>query len=138
MEFTLVHELTDRQVRELVDMYQKEWWSRGRKPEDVKTMLKHSNEIFVLTDTATGGLAGLARVLTDYVYKALISDVMVAEEYRGRGLGRFLMDAICTHPPLRSVRHMELYCLPEMVPLYQKWGFTSELGELRFLRWNRN
>jgi len=27
----------------------------------------------------------------------------------------------------------ELYCLPELVPFYRKWGFTEELGGLRFM-----
>lgn len=138
MEFKLVHTLTERQVRDLVEMYQKEWWSRGRRPEDVEAMLKHSNEIFALTEPVSGRLVGFVRVLTDYVYKALIFDVIVAKEYRDRGLGRVLMDSICNHPSLRSIRHMELYCLPDMVPLYRKWGFTDDLGELRLLRLDRN
>lgn len=35
-----------------------------------------------------------ARILTDYVYKALILDVIVEPAYRGRGLGRLLMESI--------------------------------------------
>jgi len=68
------------------------------------------------------------------VYKALILDVIVDVAYRGRELGRILMDTILQHPALRSVRHFELYCLPELMPFYRKWGFTDELGTLRFMR----
>ena len=75
-----------------------------------------------------------ARVLTDGVYKALIFDVIVAGSHRDHGLGRALMDALLEHPRLKSVRHLELYCLPELIPFYRRWGFSDELGELRFLR----
>jgi hypothetical protein len=44
------------------------------------------------------------------------------------------MDALLEHPSLKTVRHLELYCLPELIPFYRRWGFTDELGELRFLR----
>ncbi|MDN3016462.1 hypothetical protein PH210_09630 [Paenibacillus sp. BSR1-1] len=27
-----------------------------------------------------------------------------------------------------------LYCRPEMVPFYHKWGFSEKLGDLTFMR----
>jgi hypothetical protein len=49
-----------------------------------------------------------------------------------------LMDAVVNHPALRSVTHLELYCLPEMTPFYERWGFTTDLGELRLMRLARS
>ena len=54
--------------------------------------------------------------------------------WRGQGLGRRLMDALLGHPELADVHHFELYCLEEMAPFYEQWGFQSDLGALRFLR----
>ena len=79
-------------------------------------------------------LVAFSRVLIDYVYKALILDVIVDASCRGQGLARALLDGIVEHPRLQSVRHFELYCRPELVPFYCRWGFTEELGELRFMR----
>jgi GNAT superfamily N-acetyltransferase len=79
-------------------------------------------------------LVAFSRVITDYVYKALILDVIGAPEFRNRNLGRRLMDAVCEYPPLTAVRHFELFCLPELIPFYQKWGFTDEVNGLRLLR----
>ena len=62
----------------------------------------------------------LVAFLTDYVYKALVLNVIVAEAYRGSGLGARLMDAVMGHPRLRDVRHFELYCLPELTPFYER------------------
>lgn len=115
-------------------MYQDEWWTKGRALEDVRRMLEHTDVIIGFCDLESQRLVAFARVLTDYVYKALVLDVIVASRYRGKGLARALMDAAIGHPSLRSVRHFELYCRPELVPFYRRWGFSDELGDLRFMR----
>src|SRR5262249_13982719 len=106
----------------------------GRDPGDVRRMLEASDVVIGLCEPASQRLVGFARVLTDYVYKALILDVIVAASHRGRGLGQVLLDAVLEHPALLSVRHFELYCRPDMVPFYQRWGFTTDIGELHFMR----
>jgi ribosomal protein S18 acetylase RimI-like enzyme len=64
------------------------------------------------------------RVLTDFVFRATIYDVIVAPPHRGQGLGRRLLDAITTHPRLQNVSVLWLCCEPDRVPFYEKWGFT--------------
>jgi len=131
--FKLVHSLDEKGTEQLWRLYQEEWWTRGRSREQTATMLHHCDEIFALMD-GNNDLAGFARVITDYVFKALVLDIIVAGRYRGRGLGRVLIQSLLHHPPLAGVAHFELYCLPEMAPLYEKWGFTDKLGKLRFMR----
>lgn len=134
MALELQHALTDEQVEQLWRMYQAEWWTKGRRRGAVEEMLRHCDVIVAFSDSETGKLAAFARVLTDYVYKALILDVIVEASYRNTGLGRALIDAILQHPSLQSVEHFELYCRPGLVPFYRQWGFREQAGELRFLR----
>jgi len=134
MPVEMVNHLTDAQIDELHALYQFEWWTKGRTLEDVRRVVRHSDIIVAFCETATKRLVAFTRILTDYVYKALVFDVIVAEPYRRTGLGKQLIDAVVNHPDLKSVRHLELYCLPELMLFYQKWGFTAELGELRFMR----
>lgn len=105
---------------------------------DVETMLAETDVVIGLTDSVTGDLVAFARVLTDSVYKALIFDVIVRDDRRGTGLGGRLMEEILAHPDLGRVDHFELYCLDDLVPFYERWGFTDELGELRLMRRERN
>ncbi|WP_417714868.1 GNAT family N-acetyltransferase [Pseudoalteromonas obscura] len=56
-----------------------------------------------------GELVGFARVLSDFIYKAVIFDVIVAPDERGKGLGITLMELIKHHPKLNKVLHFELY-----------------------------
>jgi len=83
-------------------------------------------------------LQGFARVLTDYTFKALIFDLIVADTYRNKGLGNQLMSLIKNHPDLRNVKHFELYCLPDMFDFYEKHGFTSDVGDIKLLRHNND
>jgi len=77
-----------------------------------------------------------ARVLTDRAFKALILDVIVAEDLRGEGLGRALVERIICHPDLEQVRHLKLYCLPDLVPFYERWGFSTDVSGAVLLRRN--
>jgi predicted GNAT family N-acyltransferase len=126
--------LSDEQVEDLHRLYQNEWWTKGRTLPDVRRMLEHSTLIFGFCDPDTRRLVAFARVLTDFTYKAFLFDVIVAPHCRNEGLGRTLMDAVLRHPALQSVRHIELYCLPELVPFYERWGFTDDLGAVRLMR----
>ncbi len=97
-------------------------------------MLTNIDIVLGAVDQVSGQLVAFARVLTDGVFKAKIFDVIVAPDFRNRGLGTQLMNAIRENPQLRDVRNLELYCLPEMAPFYERWGFTSNLGDLVLLR----
>ena len=129
--------LSCAQIEQLWHMYQAEWWSRGRNIEDVRRAVQHSDLIFAFCHPATGQLAAFARVLTDHVYKAVIFDVIVDGPHRNTGVGRMLIEAITSHPALLFVENLELYCRPELVAFYRKWGFTEDLGNLRFMRLTR-
>lgn len=134
MSYVFLDELNEQQIEELNGLFEKEWWTMGRKLQDIKKMLANSDILVALCDSNTMELVGFSRVLTDYTYKALILDVIVKETYRGKELGKALLNQIIEHPLLTNVKHFELYCRPEMQSFYQKWGFTDELKDLHFMR----
>ena len=129
-----VDTLTEAQVEDLHRLYQNEWWTRGRTMEDVRRMLDATKILVGFADPKTDRLIAFARVVTDEIYKALVLDVIVAPAARQMGLGRALMDAVIAHPALAGVRHLELYCRPDMVPFYQRWNFEPAGDDLRFMR----
>lgn len=73
-------------------------------------------------------------MLSDFVWKALIFDVIVAPDSRGSGIGTMLIETILTHPRLARVRHFELYSRPDMEPFYQCFGFSAGVGDARLMR----
>jgi len=79
-------------------------------------------------------LIGFIRVISDFIYKAFIFDVMVNEEYRGKGLGYQLIAHVKNHEQLKHVKHFELYCLPEMIAFYTSLGFSSDIDGIKLMR----
>src|SRR6476469_11260549 len=132
-KYRIVETLTESQVSELMDLYKNEFWSDKRTREDVVKMLASSDVIIGLVDECDR-LIGITRVLTDFVYRAIIFDVIIKPTHRKMGLGAKLMDAVLTHPELQAVEHFYLNCLTNMMPFYERWGFTDDVGELKFLR----
>jgi predicted N-acetyltransferase YhbS len=126
--------LTDAQVEDLHRLYQNEWWTRGRYLEDVQRMVRHSDLLFALVAPDTQRLLAFVRVLSDRVFKAMIFDLIVDPEHRNEGLGRRIMDWIREAPELTAVKHFELYCLPEMIPYYERLGFTTDVGGIYMMR----
>ncbi|MEG4226217.1 GNAT family N-acetyltransferase [Microcoleus sp. N9_A4] len=136
----IVETLTESQVSDLMDLYKNEFWSDKRTREDVVKMLAATDVIIGFVDESDGvpprklRLIGITRVITDFLYRAMIFDVIIKPTHRKMGLGAKLMDAVLTHPELQAVEHFYLNCLSNMMPFYERWGFTDDVGELKFLR----
>jgi N-acetylglutamate synthase-like GNAT family acetyltransferase len=63
-------------------------------------------------------------VLTDYVYRASIWDVIVDTDYQGQDIGTHIIQRILDHPDLKRV---ELFWLCTRSPgFYEKLGFSSK------------
>ena len=60
----------------------------------VERMLAGSDLVIALVDGAGDRLVAFARVLTDFIYRAVVFDVIVASDHRGRGFGARLMDLL--------------------------------------------
>lgn len=43
-----------------------------------------------------------------------------------------------SHPRRREVGHVELYCLPELAPFYERWGFSTDVGGVLLQRAERS
>lgn len=135
--YRFVEQIDDRLRRDLMELYRHEWWTDRRHEDDVTRMLQYSDLTVGVCADPDGRLVGFTRVLTDRTYKALIFDVIVAEAHRKAGLGRTLVQHVIDHPMLAQVRHIELYCKPELIPFYERWGFIRPGLEVNFLRMQR-
>ncbi len=75
------------------------------------------------------GMGELAVMHTPTGRRGRIEDVVVDGAYRGKGLGRKLMDALVTAAKERSVQSIELSSRPSRIEanaLYQKIGFEKK------------
>jgi ribosomal protein S18 acetylase RimI-like enzyme len=124
MKIEAIAQLTPAQIEDLHLLYQSTWWGKNRTIPGIRKMLQNTDLIIGFCEVETKKLIGFTRVITDYVYRAVLWDVMVEESYRGQGLGKALVEAVINHPSLQEVEAISLVCLPEMVPFYENLGFN--------------
>jgi GNAT superfamily N-acetyltransferase len=67
---------------------------------------------------------GFARVVTDSATYAYLCDVYVLEEYRDKGLGKWLMECVMGHPALQGLRRFSL-ATRDAHGLYRQFGFRE-------------
>jgi len=67
---------------------------------------------------------GYAKLITDRATFAYIADVYVDKKFRGKGLGKWLMDCIMHHPDLQNLRMWMLHT-KDAHGLYKQFGFSQ-------------
>ena len=116
----------------LLPLFEQADWAQGRSYEDTKYMLAHSD----LALSAWDGhlLVGFGRVLTDFVYRASIWDVIVDRGYQGQDIGREILQRILHHPSLSRVELFWL-CTRNKQAFYATMGFSDQ--EQTGMVWDR-
>lgn len=105
-------------------------WGGGL-TRDVLARAARNSVCFVLT--SRGRVTGFARAVSDLATYAYLTDVVIAPEARGRGLGRWLVACILAHPALQGLRRVAL--LTRDAPgLYEGLGFTRGAGERTYMQ----
>jgi GNAT superfamily N-acetyltransferase len=99
--FTLSDDPTRLDLNAVVGLLQATYWAARRTRETIQKSLRHSLN-FGLHDGARQ--IGFARVVTDYTTHSYLCDVVVAPEYRGHGLGTWIVECILDHPELQTTR----------------------------------
>jgi GNAT superfamily N-acetyltransferase len=134
----------ERREGDLLALYRTYDWRADRTEEDLRQALRHTDELVALCEPDAGVIIAAARVLIDYVYYAMVYDVVVGERHRGEGLGRRLIEAVVDHPDLTETRGLSLLCREGLVPFYESCGFeisdetvTHPDGAPEPLRWMR-
>ena len=96
------------------------FWAAGISKALVEKSLRDSLSFGLFDDKKQ---IGFARMVTDRATFAYLCDVYVLEEYRGQGLGKWLMDEVMAHPDLQGLRRIMLVTR-DAHGLYERHGFT--------------
>ncbi len=115
------------------------YWSPGVPIQVVKKAMKGSL-CFGIYDTdkqtlPAGRQVGYARMITDKATFAYMADVFIDENYRGKGLGKWLIEMILAHPDVKGLRRI-LLATKDAHKLYEQCGFTSINNPERYMVYN--
>jgi GNAT superfamily N-acetyltransferase len=121
-EFTIS---TDRDLLQIDAIHkflsEESYWARERTREQTERAIENSVSFGVYHH---GRQIGFARVVTDFATFAYLGDVFILEEYRGRGLSKWLIEAVVSHPDLQGFRRWIL-ATRDAHTLYEKFDFTA-------------
>lgn len=117
---------------QLVRLFHQAPWAKDRSPEQTLEMLHQTDLVLCAWDGDQ--LVGFGRVLTDFMYRATIWDVIVDKAHHKQGIGTELVRRILHHPRLQ---HVELFWLCTRRPgFYERLGFSSK--EQTGMVWSRS
>jgi GNAT superfamily N-acetyltransferase len=119
-QFTISTDPARLDVDAINDMLARAYWAQGRTREMIARYLQHSLA-FGLYDGSRQ--IGLARVISDYTTFAWLCDVFIHEDYRGRGLGKWLMETVHSHPDLQGLKRWML-ATNDAHGLYSQFGWV--------------
>jgi N-acetylglutamate synthase-like GNAT family acetyltransferase len=96
------------------------YWSPGLPMETIKRAMQNSLCFGVYENKKQ---VGYARMITDTATFAYLADVFIDENYRGKGLGKWLVKVILAHPDLQGLRRIIL-ATRDAHSLYAQFGFV--------------
>ncbi|HWA77372.1 MAG TPA: GNAT family N-acetyltransferase [Polyangiaceae bacterium] len=105
------------------------YWAEGISRERVARAIEHSL-CFGLYDLEKQ--IGFARVISDYATFGYLADVYVIAEYRGQGLGTWLIEVVRAHPRLTDLRRFML-ATRDAHALYRRHEFAPLSRPERFM-----
>jgi GNAT superfamily N-acetyltransferase len=97
------------------------YWAQTRTLEQTRTAIGNSICFGVYDGERQ---VGFARVVSDCTTFAYIGDVFIIDEYRGRGLSKWLMETIVSHPDLQNLRRWVL-ATRDAHGLYKQFEFDQ-------------
>lgn len=108
------------------------YWAKGRSLAEVEASIEGAMCFGIYERDVQ---LGFARVITDKVVLAYLLDFFIFEPYRGRGLGKLLLEEILAHEELQTVSW--LLSTGDAHSLYEKFDFRRVEGASRLMRRER-
>jgi GNAT superfamily N-acetyltransferase len=105
-------------------LHDESYWAKEITRELVETTIQNSVLCYGIYDgnpEEGARQVGFARVVSDLVRFAWLGDVFIIPEYRGRGLGKWLIDTITNNPNLKGVSFQ--LATGDAHSLYAQYGF---------------
>ncbi|HEV7673800.1 MAG TPA: GNAT family N-acetyltransferase [Candidatus Angelobacter sp.] len=96
------------------------YWAKGIPLETVRRSIETSIAFGVYHGQRQ---VGFGRIISDCATFAYLADVFILPAYRGRGLSRWLIECVVSHPNLQGLRRWML-ATKDAHGLYAEVGFT--------------
>lgn len=102
-------------------------WNAGYNlsADDLALALSRSWYQVAAYDTATNTLVGFGRVISDGVYHALITEMIIAPAYQGQHIGSTILKQLVARCREARIPAIQLFAAKGKAPFYHKHGFVD-------------
>ena len=125
--FAISSEKSRVDIDALHAMLSRSYWAKGRSREAIEKTVANSLCFSLINGSEQ---IGFARVITDAATYAIM---IIHEDFRGQGLGKWLVQCIGEHPEITPLRQVLWTSFAD--DFYQKVGF-KEMPKLKFMARN--
>ena len=109
------------------------FWAKDRSLKQLKKMIAKSTSIVTLWEEKT--LIGFGRATSDYVYRAVLWDIVIAKDYQKHGLGKILVNSLKSSKSVKNVEKIYLMTT-NCQDFYQSCGFMQITNQTVLLKEN--
>jgi len=133
-DFTIRSGKKQVDIDALHDMLGRTYWAKDRSRKEIEKTVANSLCFSLFKGDEQ---VGFARVLTDSVVYAVILDMVIREDFRGQGLGHWLLRCLVAHPQVTPLR--QVLWTSDADGFYHKLGF-EKMSMLKFMArsWKMN
>ncbi len=108
-------------------MLSQTYWAKDRSRDAVAKSVENSLSFSVFKSDEQ---VGFVRAITDGITYAVILDMIIREDFRGQGLGKWLVQCIGEHPEVVPLR--QVLWTVDADDFYRQSGF-EEMSKLKFM-----
>lgn len=128
-EYSITSDFSRIDIDAVISLLSKTYWAKAR-PKDV--ILKSLENSLCFSLFHLEKQIGLIRVITDYVTFAYLCDVIIDENYRHQGLGKWSLECVLKHPELIDIKRWCLFTA-DADEFYKKFGFEIFDNKSKFM-----
>lgn len=104
------------------------WWKESMDKRRVNELIQGSFLFAVAIHISTRKTVGMGRVISDGISDAYFQDIVVLPEYRCKGVGRMILNALLYECLARKISWMALIAEPGTGDFYTPLGFRTMIG----------
>lgn len=127
--FTITTDFNKIDINKVYSLLSNSYWAEGRTKDIVVKSLKNS---FCVSLFYHDNQIGLIRVITDYATFAYLCDVIIDDEFRNKGLGKWCLEFTLKHPDLINVNRWFLITR-DAQEFYKKFDFISLIKPEKYM-----
>lgn len=113
-------------TKDIVELYKAGgWWKDHYSSKGIDPLIKGSYAFAVVVDKENKKTIGMGRILSDGISDAYIQDLIILPNYRGKGIGKRLLEKLLNYCLSKGILWIGLIAEPGQDSFYKSYGFKK-------------